>query len=139
MVHSLLFVQNHGIVAITKVVDPPLKLNSKRGLSNEFHDRAFALLSIPSVSGCCQELHLSLCMVTCIGFFSLHFCLYVNLIIYHNTLASSVDLLFIDLFFQVTVPLDKHSDYWISVSFKAFLTATGFRRIYHSFQSYEFF
>lgn len=39
---------------IPTVADPSLKLNTKRGLSAEFHDRAFALSSIASMSGCCQ-------------------------------------------------------------------------------------
>ncbi|XP_052192979.1 outer envelope protein 64, mitochondrial isoform X2 [Diospyros lotus] len=46
--------KDDGILAMPTVADPPLKLNSKKGLSAEFHDRAFALLSIASMSGCCQ-------------------------------------------------------------------------------------
>ncbi|XP_059648058.1 outer envelope protein 64, mitochondrial [Cornus florida] len=70
--HSLL--KDDGILVIPTVADPPLKLKSKRGLSAEFHDRAFGLLSIASMSGCCQ----------------------------------------------VTIPLGKHNDCPISVSFIAF-------------------
>lgn len=46
--------QEDGILVIPTVADSPLKLNTKRGLSAEFHDRAFALSSIASMSGCCQ-------------------------------------------------------------------------------------
>lgn len=50
--HSLL--KEDGILVIPTVADPPLKVNSKKGLLTEFHDRAFALSSIASMSGCCQ-------------------------------------------------------------------------------------
>ncbi|KAL6964277.1 Outer envelope protein 64, mitochondrial [Sarracenia purpurea var. burkii] len=70
--HSLL--KDGGILVLPTVADPPLKLNSKRGLAAEFHDRAFALLSIATMSGCCQ----------------------------------------------VTIPLGRHDDCPISVSFIAF-------------------
>ncbi|KAI8554853.1 hypothetical protein RHMOL_Rhmol05G0129200 [Rhododendron molle] len=46
--------KDDGILVVPTVADPPMKLNSKKGLSAEFHDRAFALLSIASMSGCCQ-------------------------------------------------------------------------------------
>ncbi|KAE9448350.1 hypothetical protein C3L33_19763, partial [Rhododendron williamsianum] len=46
--------KDDGILIFPTVADPPMKLNSKKGLSAEFHDRAFALLSIASMSGCCQ-------------------------------------------------------------------------------------
>lgn len=42
------------MLVIPTVADPPLKLNSRKGLSAEFHGRAFALLSVASMSGCCQ-------------------------------------------------------------------------------------
>lgn len=42
------------MLVIPTVADPPLKRNPKKGLSAQFHDRAFALLSIASMSGCCQ-------------------------------------------------------------------------------------
>ncbi|XP_061364687.1 outer envelope protein 64, mitochondrial-like [Gastrolobium bilobum] len=42
-----------GILVIPSIADSPLKLNTKKG-SSEFHDRAFALSSIASMSGCCQ-------------------------------------------------------------------------------------
>ncbi|KHN26750.1 Outer envelope protein 64, mitochondrial [Glycine soja] len=43
-----------GILVIPTVADYPLKLNTEKGFSSEFHDRAFALSSIASISGCCQ-------------------------------------------------------------------------------------
>ncbi|KAL9321397.1 hypothetical protein ACSQ67_013236 [Phaseolus vulgaris] len=43
--------KDDGILVIPTVPDDPLKLN---GFSSEFHDRAFALSSIASISGCCQ-------------------------------------------------------------------------------------
>ncbi|CAH9081775.1 unnamed protein product [Cuscuta epithymum] len=46
--------KDDGILLIPTVADPPPKLHSKNGLSNEIGDRAFALLSIASLSGCCQ-------------------------------------------------------------------------------------
>lgn len=46
--------KDDGILIIPTVADPPLRLNSKKGVSSEFHDRAFPLLSIASMSGCCQ-------------------------------------------------------------------------------------
>ncbi|CAN4125149.1 unnamed protein product [Withania somnifera] len=46
--------KNDGILVLPTVADPPLKLKSRKGLSAEFHDRAFALLGIASMSGCCQ-------------------------------------------------------------------------------------
>ncbi|KAL7001900.1 Outer envelope protein 64, mitochondrial [Sarracenia purpurea var. burkii] len=48
------FPKDDGILVVPTVADPPLKLNSKKGLSAEFYDRAFTLLSIASMSGCCQ-------------------------------------------------------------------------------------
>ncbi|KAA8536460.1 hypothetical protein F0562_028938 [Nyssa sinensis] len=72
--------KDDGVLVIPTVADPPLKLNSKKGLSAEFHDRAFALLSIASMSGCCQA----------------------------------------------TIPLGKHDDSPVSVSFIAFHGADKF-------------
>ncbi|GFY90134.1 translocon at the outer membrane of chloroplasts 64-V [Actinidia rufa] len=72
--------KDDGMLVVPTVADPPLKLNSKKGLSTEFQERAFALLSIASMSGCCQ----------------------------------------------VTVPLGKHDDCPISVSFIAFHGADKF-------------
>ncbi|XP_027366713.1 outer envelope protein 64, mitochondrial [Abrus precatorius] len=46
--------KDDGILVIPTVADNPLKLNSEKGFSSEFHDRAFALSSIASISGCCQ-------------------------------------------------------------------------------------
>ncbi|KAF3971414.1 hypothetical protein CMV_004983 [Castanea mollissima] len=46
--------KDDGILVIPTVADSPLKLNTKKGLSAEFHDRIFALSSIASISGCCQ-------------------------------------------------------------------------------------
>ncbi|GMJ12920.1 ARABIDOPSIS THALIANA TRANSLOCON AT THE OUTER MEMBRANE OF CHLOROPLASTS 64-V, outer membrane 64 [Hibiscus trionum] len=51
-VQSLL--KDDGILVIPTIADPPLKLNSKKGYSTEFHDRACTLLSIASMSGGCQ-------------------------------------------------------------------------------------
>nr|KYP60562.1 Glutamyl-tRNA(Gln) amidotransferase subunit A [Cajanus cajan] len=46
--------KDDGILVIPTVADDPLKLNTDKGFSSEFHDRAFALSSIASISGCCQ-------------------------------------------------------------------------------------
>ncbi|OVA14215.1 Amidase [Macleaya cordata] len=46
--------QDDGILVIPTIPDLRLKLNSKKSLSTEFQDRAFALLSIAGMSGCCQ-------------------------------------------------------------------------------------
>ncbi|RAL49466.1 unnamed protein product [Cuscuta campestris] len=45
--------KDDGILLIPTVADPPSKL-SKRGLSTEIRERTYALLSIASLSGCCQ-------------------------------------------------------------------------------------
>ncbi|KAK9166959.1 hypothetical protein Scep_002150 [Stephania cephalantha] len=50
--HSLL--KDDGILVIPTVPDVPLKLESKKNLTSEFQDRAFVLLSIAGMSGCCQ-------------------------------------------------------------------------------------
>ncbi|KAJ9552118.1 hypothetical protein OSB04_016163 [Centaurea solstitialis] len=47
-------VQDDGILVVPTVADTPLKLNSKKAMLSEFHERAFALLSITTMSGCCQ-------------------------------------------------------------------------------------
>ncbi|XP_062176378.1 outer envelope protein 64, mitochondrial [Alnus glutinosa] len=72
--------KDDGILVVPTVADPPLKLNVKKQLAAEFHDRAFALSSIASMSGCCQ----------------------------------------------VTIPLGKHNDCPISVSFITFHGADKF-------------
>ncbi|KAL5157078.1 Outer envelope protein 64, mitochondrial [Glycine soja] len=46
--------KDDGILVIPTVADYPLKLNTEKGFSSEFGDRAFALSSIASISGCCQ-------------------------------------------------------------------------------------
>ncbi|WRX14119.1 Tetratricopeptide repeat 1 - like 5 [Theobroma cacao] len=46
--------KDDGILVIPTIADAPLKLNSKKGYSTEFHDNAYALLSIASMSGGCQ-------------------------------------------------------------------------------------
>lgn len=46
--------KDDGILILPTVADLPLRLNSKKGVLSEFHDRAFPLLSIASMSGCCQ-------------------------------------------------------------------------------------
>ncbi|XP_021294952.1 outer envelope protein 64, mitochondrial [Herrania umbratica] len=73
-VQSLL--KDDGILVIPTIADPPLKLNSKKGYSTEFQDRAYALLSIASMSGGCQvsvplgkhdDCPVSVSFVTCHG------------------------------------------------------------------------
>ncbi|KAM5570404.1 translocon at the outer membrane of chloroplasts 64 [Rosa sericea] len=51
-VNSLL--KDDGILVIPTMADPPSKLGGKTLLSEEFRSRAFGLLSIASLSGCCQ-------------------------------------------------------------------------------------
>ncbi|CAH9084688.1 unnamed protein product [Cuscuta epithymum] len=51
-VNSLL--KDDGILVIPTTADPPSTLPSKTGLSKEGCDRAFSLLSIASISGCCE-------------------------------------------------------------------------------------
>ncbi|CAA2968269.1 outer envelope 64, mitochondrial [Olea europaea subsp. europaea] len=46
--------KDDGILVIPTVADPPPKLCLKKGLAAEFHDRVYALLSIATMSGCCQ-------------------------------------------------------------------------------------
>ncbi|XP_071733657.1 outer envelope protein 64, mitochondrial-like [Rutidosis leptorrhynchoides] len=46
--------KDDGILVIPTVADTPLKLNSKKASLSEFHDRAYPLLSIATMSGCCQ-------------------------------------------------------------------------------------
>ncbi|KAJ4965889.1 hypothetical protein NE237_017738 [Protea cynaroides] len=46
--------KDDGILVIPTISDSPRKVNSNKTLSTEFHDRAFALLSIANMSGCCQ-------------------------------------------------------------------------------------
>lgn len=46
--------KDDGILVIPTVADPPPKLHLKKGLAAEFHDRAYALLSIATMSGGCQ-------------------------------------------------------------------------------------
>lgn len=46
--------KDDGILVIPTVADDPLKLKTEKGFSSEFHDKAFALASIASISGCCQ-------------------------------------------------------------------------------------
>ncbi|KAM7251674.1 hypothetical protein ACFE04_023557 [Oxalis oulophora] len=46
--------KNDGILVIPTVAEFPLKLKAIKGYSEEFCDRAFALSSIASMSGCCQ-------------------------------------------------------------------------------------
>lgn len=58
-----LYLKDDGILVIPTVADPPSKLLSKEGLSTEVRDRAFTLLSIASLSGCCQVLLCSNLMI----------------------------------------------------------------------------
>nr|GFB24142.1 outer envelope protein 64, mitochondrial [Tanacetum cinerariifolium] len=46
--------QDDGILVVPTVADTPIKLKSKKAMLSEFHDRAFPLLSIATMSGCCQ-------------------------------------------------------------------------------------
>ncbi|KAL7125148.1 hypothetical protein ABFS83_14G096400 [Erythranthe nasuta] len=46
--------KDDGILVIPTVADPPIKLNTKKGLFTEVYDRIHALLSIASLSGGCQ-------------------------------------------------------------------------------------
>ncbi|KAM7478972.1 hypothetical protein LguiA_027185 [Lonicera macranthoides] len=46
--------KDDGILVLPTVADPPLKVNSNKSQSAEFHDRAFTILSIASMSSCCQ-------------------------------------------------------------------------------------
>ncbi|KAK0589716.1 hypothetical protein LWI29_017728 [Acer saccharum] len=66
--------KDDGILVIPTTADPPLKLNTKKGHATEFHDRAYVLSSITSMSGCCQ----------------------------------------------VAIPLGKHNDHSVSISFIAY-------------------
>ena len=50
----LLFAQEGGVLVLPTVGDPPVKRNSSKHMSAEFHDRALVLSSISSMSGCCQ-------------------------------------------------------------------------------------
>lgn len=43
-----------GVLVLPTVGDPPVKRNSRKHMSAEFHDRALVLCSISSMSGCCQ-------------------------------------------------------------------------------------
>ncbi|XP_004503273.1 translocon at the outer membrane of chloroplasts 64 [Cicer arietinum] len=51
-VNSLL--KDEGILVIPTVADPPPKLGGKEFLSQDYQSRALSLLSIASISGCCQ-------------------------------------------------------------------------------------
>ncbi|XP_057951934.1 translocon at the outer membrane of chloroplasts 64 [Malania oleifera] len=46
--------KDDGILLIPTIADPPPKVGSKEPSSEEFQNRAFSLLSIASMSGCCQ-------------------------------------------------------------------------------------
>ncbi|XP_076959659.1 outer envelope protein 64, mitochondrial-like, partial [Bidens hawaiensis] len=46
--------KDDGILVVPTVADASLKLKSKKNLVTEFHDRTFPLLSITTMSGCCQ-------------------------------------------------------------------------------------
>lgn len=48
------FVQDDGILVIPTIADPPPKVGGKEIQSEEFQNRTFGLLSIASISGCCQ-------------------------------------------------------------------------------------
>ncbi|XXG63327.1 hypothetical protein AAC387_Pa05g1550 [Persea americana] len=46
--------KDDGILVIPTIADPPPKLGSKEILSEDYQARAFSLLAIASMSGCCQ-------------------------------------------------------------------------------------
>ncbi|RVX18098.1 Translocon at the outer membrane of chloroplasts 64 [Vitis vinifera] len=46
--------KDDGILVIPTVADPPPKLGGKESLSEEYQNRTLGLLSIASMSGCCQ-------------------------------------------------------------------------------------
>ncbi|KAG5536086.1 hypothetical protein RHGRI_023764 [Rhododendron griersonianum] len=46
--------KDDGILVIPTIPDPPLKLGGKEILSEDYLSRAFSLLSLASMSGCCQ-------------------------------------------------------------------------------------
>ncbi|PWA66446.1 Amidase [Artemisia annua] len=46
--------KDDGILVVPTVADTPIKLKSKKAMLSEFHDRAFPLISIATMSGCCQ-------------------------------------------------------------------------------------
>ncbi|PIA26567.1 hypothetical protein AQUCO_09100030v1 [Aquilegia coerulea] len=46
--------KDDGILVIPTVADPPPKLGSKEILSEDYQTRNFSLLSVASISGCCQ-------------------------------------------------------------------------------------
>ena len=54
MCYLLIFAQDDGILVIPTVADPPPKLGGKESLSEEYKNRNLGLLSIASMSGCCQ-------------------------------------------------------------------------------------
>lgn len=51
---SVWFGQDDGILVIPTIPDPPLKLGGKEILSEDYLSRVFSLLSLASMSGCCQ-------------------------------------------------------------------------------------
>lgn len=55
-IHTALssLIRDDGILVIPTVVDPPPKLGGKEISSEEYRSRAFSLLGIASMSGCCQ-------------------------------------------------------------------------------------
>lgn len=75
------------MLVIPTVADPPLKRNLKKGLSTQFHDRTFALMSIASMSGCCQ---VSQFAVQLSGFDYLCFCGNWFLLLYFLFLKNGI-------------------------------------------------
>lgn len=63
--------KDEGILVIPTVADPPPKLGGKEILSQDYQSRALSLLSIASISGCCQvKSHLcETCIMLSVGFF----------------------------------------------------------------------
>lgn len=93
-------VKDDGILVVPTMPVVPPKLGSKEITSVDYQNRASSLLSIASISGCCQ-----------VNFHSLKRPL--------TALANSIStyLTFICLIFQVTVPLGYHEKCPVSVSF----------------------
>ena len=95
--------QDDGILVVPTVADTPIKLKSKKAMLSEFHDRAFPLLSIATMSGCCQ-----------VYLYESNFYLILVLLLHPALLYCHTNHL------QVTVPFGKHEDCPVGVSFIAF-------------------
>ncbi|KAK3185045.1 hypothetical protein Dsin_032331 [Dipteronia sinensis] len=101
--------KDDGILVIPTTADPPLKLNTKKGHATEFHDRAYVLSSITSMSGCCQ--------VTQSHALALIHIFYFHDLAYYYVLPYAFIFTF---YYQVAIPLGKHNDHAVSISFIAY-------------------